>query len=186
MAFETAPTETVNQSKMSAKAMHADHDKSTSTWEPLPKWVIQWLWVSTIVCTWDASFIMTRPHSFPGGSLVWLFYPYKYYITVDQRYMDSENDYVFAQSLLNYVECIVNLIALYMHARKHQGTALTTFTVTVMTWWKTVLYFLMLTDFCTRSKYRQGNSLLTELFLVVIPNGVWLAVPMTLYKVKDD
>lgn len=52
------------------------------------------------------------------------------------------------------------------------------FTVTVMTFWKTVLYFLMFAEPCGDTSYRAGNSPLSEFFLVIIPNGVWLVLPL--------
>ena len=40
----------------------------------LPQWILVWFLVTAVVCTWDASFIMCRPYSLPGGSLAWIWY----------------------------------------------------------------------------------------------------------------
>jgi len=47
-----------------------------------------------------------------------------------------------------------------------------------MTFWKTVLYFLMFTEFCGAGHYRVGNTALQEFFLIIIPNGIWIGVPL--------
>ncbi|KAI8798654.1 hypothetical protein BgiMline_022881 [Biomphalaria glabrata] len=143
-------------------------------------WILAWFYLTAIVCTWDASFIMLRPYSLPGGSLAFLWYLYKYYVPVDQRYGDIKDGYVFAQSLLNYVEVLINIVTIIMHYKASRYTTITAFTVTVMTFWKTVLYFLMFSEFCAGDTYRKGNTALEELLLVVIPNGIWIVVPLAI------
>lgn len=144
----------------------------------LQGWILIWFYVTAIVCTWDATFIMLRPHTLPGGSLAVFWYLYKYYVTVDQRYNDISDPFVFAQSLLNYGEVAFNIITIVMHYRCSRHTATTAFTVSVMTFWKTVLYFLMFSEFCTGGEYRQGNTVLQEIALVVIPNIIWVIMPL--------
>ncbi|CAG5117263.1 unnamed protein product [Candidula unifasciata] len=151
---------------------------STSGKTQLAAWILIWFYITAIICTWDATFIMMRPYSLPGGSLASLWYLYKYYVTVDQRYMDTSDAFVFAQSLLNYVEVVFNIITIYMHYRSSRHTPTLAFTVSVMTMWKTVLYFLMFSELCTGGQYRTGNTFLQELFLVVIPNIIWIVVPL--------
>ena len=63
------------------------------------------------------------------------------------------------------------------HYRQSRHTVPTAFMVSVMTMWKTVLYFLMFTDFCTGSEYRQGNTVVEEIFLMVLPNIIWIFLP---------
>ncbi|GFN83941.1 emopamil-binding protein [Plakobranchus ocellatus] len=145
--------------------------------QQLPRWILIWFLLTAVICTWDASFIVFRPHSLPGRSMAWLWFAYKYYITVDQRYLDTSDAYVYAQSLLNYAEALINIVTIIMHFYQSRHTVATAFMVSVMTMWKTVLYFLMFTDLCTGSQYRQGNTLLEEIFLMVIPNFVWIVVP---------
>ncbi|XP_069130303.1 uncharacterized protein [Argopecten irradians] len=140
----------------------------------MPGWVLLWFYATAVICTWDASFIVFRPHSLPGGKLAYIWYLYKYYVTVDQRYPDLKDDFVFAQSLLNYAEVVLNIIAIIMHYRKSRHTVPLAFTVTVMTFWKTVLYFLM---YVVSDTYRKNNTVMEHIFLFVIPNGFWVAVP---------
>ncbi|GFS00473.1 emopamil-binding protein [Elysia marginata] len=143
----------------------------------LPAWIVAWFYATAVICTWDASFIVCRPYSMPGQSLAWIWYLYKYYVTVDQRYSDIGDAYVYAQSLLNYAEVLLNVIALIMHYRQSKHTVPTAFMVSVMTMWKTVLYFLMFSDLCTGSEYRRGNTLVQEIFILVIPNIFWISLP---------
>jgi len=47
-----------------------------------------------------------------------------------------------------------------------------------MTFWKTVLYIAMFYELAGGKDYREGNSLLEEFVLVLIPNGVWIVLPL--------
>ncbi|XP_059145320.1 uncharacterized protein LOC131932435 [Physella acuta] len=153
----------------------------------LPSWILVWFYATAVICTWDATFIMLRPYTLPGGSLAGFWYLYKYYVSVDQRYKDTKDAYVFAQSLLNYAEVVFNIVTIVMHYAQSRHTATTAFTVSVMTFWKTVLYFLMFSEFCTGGEYRQGNTALEEIALVVIPNVIWVIVPLyVMYSLWDQ
>lgn len=44
----------------------------------LPGWILGWMYTNALICTWDASFIMFRPHSLPGGAYSWIWYFCKY------------------------------------------------------------------------------------------------------------
>lgn len=158
-------------------SLKSTKEKRVSKTHHLPVWIVVWFYITAVICTWDASFIMCRPYSMPGQSMAWIWYFYKYYVTVDQRYSDIGDAYVYAQSLLNYAEVVLNIIAIVMHYRQSKHTIPTAFMVNVMTMWKTVLYFLMFSDLCTGSEYRRGNTLFQEVFIMVIPNIVWIFVP---------
>ena len=69
------------------------------------------------------------------------------------------------------------ILQILQHYRQSKHTVPTAFMVNVMTMWKTVLYFLMFTDFCTGSEYRNGNTVLQEIFIMVIPNIIWIFLP---------
>lgn len=51
------------------------------------------------------------------------------------------------------------------------------FTVSVMTFWKTIMYFLMLAEICGGHNFRKGNEFWEEIFIIAIPNGVWVVLP---------
>ena len=44
----------------------------------LPGWSLGWFYATALICTWDASFILLRPHSLPGGALFSFWKPCKY------------------------------------------------------------------------------------------------------------
>ncbi|XP_052280209.1 uncharacterized protein LOC127877923 isoform X2 [Dreissena polymorpha] len=79
----------------------------------MPPWMVIWFCITAIICTSDASFIVFRPHTLPGGIAHNLFFFYKYYIYTDRRYNDMQDSYVLTQSLMNYVEVILNIVVLY-------------------------------------------------------------------------
>ncbi|KAL4230534.1 hypothetical protein ACF0H5_010916 [Mactra antiquata] len=47
-----------------------------------------------------------------------------------------------------------------------------------MTFWKTVLYIAMFYELAGGKDFRSGNTLLKEIFIVLIPNGVWIVLPL--------
>jgi hypothetical protein len=71
--------------------------------------VILWLLISIPLVLWDASYVLLRPYSMPGGSLHYLWTPYALYGTVDYIYgwpaYKARNGFTAAQSALNLVEC---------------------------------------------------------------------------------
>ncbi|KAH3839005.1 uncharacterized protein LOC127879452 isoform X2 [Dreissena polymorpha] len=153
----------------------------------MPMWMVIWFYATAIICTIDASFIVLRPHTLPGGSLHYLFFFYKYYIHTDQRYNDVSDSYVYTQSLMNYAEVLLNIVTLFYHYRKSNLTKPLAFTVSVMTFWKTVLYIAMFYELAGGKDYRIGNTLLEEMLLVLIPNGIWLLLPgMCIVKLWRD
>lgn len=143
----------------------------------LPSWIVTWFYTTAIICTIDASFIVFRPHTLPGGAFFNFFFPYKWYIYTDQRYGDINDSYVFTQSLMNYAEVFLNVLVLYYHYAGSSKTKPLAYTVSVMTFWKTVLYIAMFYELAGGKDYRRGNSFLEEVFLVLIPNGIWILLP---------
>ncbi|WAQ99651.1 hypothetical protein MAR_024024 [Mya arenaria] len=143
----------------------------------MPGWMVVWFYITAIICTIDASFVVFRPHTLPGGWLHKFFFPYRYYIYTDQRYGDVTDSYVFTQSLMNYAEVILNIITLFYHYQRARATQCLAFTVSVMTFWKTVLYIAMFYELAGGKDYRGGNTLLEEVLLVLIPNGIWIIIP---------
>ncbi|XP_041358250.1 uncharacterized protein LOC121375085 [Gigantopelta aegis] len=143
----------------------------------LPGWVVVWFFVTAIICIYDALFIFLRPHTLPGGKYGHFYYLYKYYIALDKRYQDLKDDYVFTVSLMNVFEVLVNVITIALHYGRHRAVVPLAYTVSVMTLWKTVHYFLMYFEFSGTTQYRAGNPLWDEFLLVVIPNVIWIILP---------
>lgn len=148
----------------------------------LPWWMVVWFYVTALVCTYDASFVVFRPYTLPGGQLWGFFRLYKYYIYTDQRYRDVNDSYSYTQSLMNYAEVIINIVTLVYHYKNRAETKALAFTVCVMTFWKTVLYIAMFYELAGGQNFREGNTLLQEIFLVLIPNGVWIVLPLICMK----
>ncbi|MCJ1478275.1 hypothetical protein MMC13_006952 [Lambiella insularis] len=70
-----------------------------------------WLVISVPLVVWDASYVLLRPYSMPGGSLHWpVWVPYKLYGEVDHVYgfqaMEAKNGFTAGQTMLNVVETI--------------------------------------------------------------------------------
>ena len=62
-------------------------------------------------------------------------------------------------------------------SRKQSGLILA-LVVSVMAFWKTVLYMIQYTPYCKDSKTNLDHLKLSELlFFFIIPSGVWLVVP---------
>ncbi|XP_077870497.1 uncharacterized protein LOC144364063 [Saccoglossus kowalevskii] len=143
----------------------------------LPGWMKFWFLSSAVIQAWDASFIFLRPHSLPGGKFHTLWKPYSLYIDIDLRYKDMDDSFGLAQSLLNYGEVVLLLVALFMNYRNHACTLVTSFTVCTMTFWKTTLYFTMYLPFIGDPSMIGTSDSFKQLFLFYLPNGVWLLVP---------
>lgn len=150
-----------------------------------------WLLVSLPLVTWDAAYVLLRPHSMPGGFLhspLWV--PYALYGEVDHVYgfkaWNAGDGFNGAQSSLNVMETLLYLayVLIWYRNKDARGTVrgpkaaravVLAYTAAVMTVSKTVLYWL--------NEYYSGfdnighNSALRLVFLWIIPNGAWLIVP---------
>ena len=138
-----------------------------------PRWIAVWLLISSLICSWDASFVFSRPHSFDNP--IWA--PYKDYIRVDKLYGKLDNDFVWSQSVLNVLEICINLLALnFLSSRQFKKAAVTGLVVCAMTSSKTILYHVM--EMSSHGANTNQNDWPTFLTLYVFPHGVWIWVPM--------
>ena len=151
----------------------------------LATWAYLWIFLSSIVVIWDASYILLRPLSMYKGSLYMLFMPYSKYITVDKLYGDINNPFVKAQSIMNIMECVVNYIGLYVyHIQYKRGnrrnvterTGLVILLCSVSaTLAKTLLYGIH--DMYHTPSNTAHNNYIDWIFVYIIPNGLWIVVP---------
>jgi len=81
----------------------------------IPKFVTIWIIIASILVTWDAAFVLSRPHSMAGGHLFWLFQPYAKYISVDLLYGNMQNSFVVAQAWLNIFEILGGVLSLIIY-----------------------------------------------------------------------
>ena len=84
-----------------------------------PVWIARWLALSSLIVTWDASFVLLRPWSV--GHPLW--HPYTQYVQIDKLYGDMSDNFVYAQSLVNLVENCLNLSALRLLRKGHTRMA---------------------------------------------------------------
>ncbi|XP_072039839.1 uncharacterized protein [Amphiura filiformis] len=143
----------------------------------LPTWLTVWLTVAVVVVIWDASMVLLRPHTLPGGKLNWLYFPYNLYITIDLRYGDMEDSFGIAQAWLNVVEIFIGIGALIMNYLRKPSTLLVTLVVCTMTFWKTVLFLLMYTKLANGEDELGTDDPILLIFCFMIPNGVWILFP---------
>ena len=149
----------------------------------MPRWATAWAIIGSFVCLWDATYIVTRPRSMEKGDLFHIFFPYVKYVTLDPLYGNLQNAFVIAQSWMNYVEVSLTLssVFLYHAAGQRNLSCFILLVASVMTWSKTVLYFVH--DYFERSLHPQDLSIQIPiweyLFLFIIPSSIWLLLPFS-------
>ena len=110
----------------------------------LSSWMIIWLFITIIICSLDAGFVINRPESFKWS----IYKPYtNIYMNIDKGYGLIYDGFVIAQSYCNLFENVLCIAALLAHfTKKHTLSVFITYSVTLMTFWKTVIYLLV--DVC--------------------------------------
>jgi len=147
----------------------------------MPRWATAWAVIGSLICIWDATYVLTRPRSMANGDLFHIFFPYAKYITVDPLYGNLKNAFVIAESYMNYVEVTLTLLSviLYHFASRRNLGCLLLLIASVMTWSKTVLYFVH--DPFERSLHPQKLPIKIErweyIFLFIIPSSIWIILP---------
>lgn len=159
----------------------ADADRSTPALR-LPRWVLVWLVVTACIQTYDALYELLGPLSHAGGRLAGLWPGHVFYSRFDHRYAGFDA-FGSAQSWANLLEVAVVVAALVLRSR-FSGVVLALL-VSVATFWKTVLYFLVEISSgleMTRQSLEQGD-LAGFLMVAVLPNLVWIVVPLVVVVV---
>jgi hypothetical protein len=147
----------------------------------MPRWATAWAVIGSIVCIWDATYVLTRPRSMAKGDLFHMYTPYAKYITLDPLYGNLKNAFVVAQSWMNLVEVALAFIAIFLYhvAGRRNGGCLLLLIASVMTWSKTVLYFVH--DNFERPLHPQKSSIdiptWEYVFLFIVPSLVWVVFP---------
>ncbi|KAF8153995.1 hypothetical protein B0H34DRAFT_719956 [Crassisporium funariophilum] len=144
-------------------------------------WISLWFLLTVPVIAWDVGYCFMRPRSMKGGDLHWIWKPYELYQEVDYIYgmpsLLSGNGFTNAQSLLNVIETLMNITYLYLaHIAKWPPATIVGFGAALMTLSKTVLYWAQeyYCGFCAVGH----NSAKDLFFLWIIPNGLWIVVPI--------
>lgn len=144
----------------------------------LPRWILVWLCVGYAIIAWDVAFVLLRPASLPDGSLgaLWAI-PYARYIAVDHSYADLANPFIWAQAIMSLFELALVLVALGAVSRRQRGRAhLLAFCASALTAAKTSLILLVeaLSGFANIGH----NAPLDAVLLYLLPNAVWIVVPL--------
>ena len=148
----------------------------------MPRWATTWAIVGSMVCLWDATYVLLRPRTMATGDLFDFYLPYAKYITVDPLYANLQNAFVLAQSWMNLLEIAMTLtsVLLYHLLARRNLACVVLLIASVMTWSKTVLYFIH--DHFHRPLHPQHPSIdiamVEHLFLFVIPSLIWIVFPL--------
>lgn len=143
----------------------------------MPLWVIVWLSISAVIQTYDACYELLGPISHAGGPLAGFWPGHVFYASFDHRY-GTFDAFGSAQSWANLIEVIFIVWALF-HAKKWSGVVVALI-VTVATFWKTVIYFLVEISSgleMTRQSLERGD-LVGFLMVAVLPNLFWIVLPL--------
>lgn len=142
----------------------------------LPRWACRWLLISSIIQAYDALFVLTKPLSDVGGPLGFLWPGHHLYATYDERYA-AYDAFCTAQSWCNLFEVVVMVWVLFN--RRTLAGAVGALIVTVATFWKTVLYFMV--EICGRMAFTKhvldAGDVKGFLGIIIVPNSVWLVMP---------
>ncbi|XP_065885355.1 uncharacterized protein [Dysidea avara] len=144
------------------------------------RWPVVWFLLSGLLVIWDCCFVLLRPHSLPKGRFHHFFVPYVLYYEVDKAYADIENEFVWGQSWLNVVEVCLQFLTIYLIFARSSKAVLVGFLVSVLTFWKTVLYMIQYTEICNGGDRLSHVDIGNAILFFVIPNGFWLVFPFIL------
>ncbi|OJD25697.1 hypothetical protein ACJ73_02928 [Blastomyces percursus] len=191
---------------------HAEKDQNgyvvAREWRHTPSVIVTlWLCISVPVVLWDASYVLLRPHSMPGGSLHYIWSPYALYGTIDYIYgwpsWNNRNGFTGAQSLMNLVETASYLFYLFVlfnygtasnHKDKNKSKSASFFDSRRSIGGKLGAIALLvafsasvmtvsktvlygLNEACSGFDNVRHNSFWILIFLWIIPNGLWIVFP---------
>ena len=136
-----------------------------------------WFVITAAIQTYDACYELLGPISHKGGPLAWFWPGHVFYSSFDHRYAGFDA-FGSAQSWANLLEVLV-LIWVFFHVKRWSGVVVGLI-VTVATFWKTVIYFLVEASSgleMTRQSLERGD-LVGFLMVAILPNLVWIVVPL--------
>ena len=143
----------------------------------LPRWVVVWFVITAIIQTYDACYELLGAISHKGGPMAWLWPGHVFYSSFDHRYAGFDA-FGSAQSWANLIEVVALIWVLFL-AKRWSGVVVGLI-VTVATFWKTVIYFLVEASSgleMTRQSIERGD-VVGFLMVAILPNLVWIVVPL--------
>ncbi|KAJ3917458.1 hypothetical protein F5877DRAFT_44629 [Lentinula edodes] len=158
-------------------------------------WISIWFLLTTPVILWDVGYCFMRPRSMVGGDLHWIWEPYGIYqnVSLSDCYilygipaLEEVTGFTNAQSFMNIIETILNVVYLYLaHVSSWPAATLIGFGSASLTLSKTMLYWAQ-EYFCGYCATGQ-NDLRTLVVYWIIPNGLWLLFPsLIIYTLGKD
>eukprot|EP01080_Neovahlkampfia_damariscottae_P010085 gene10085-2507_t len=148
----------------------------------LPKWVLLWFLITIFACAYDSAFLILRPRSLEGGDLFKYFSFYtSHYGVADPKYLDMTSGFVFGQCIMNIAEITLALLSFLLHMiGSYKHSLLLGLISSVMTWSKTVLYFLM--DYFDATLGGQKTFHMIEpihyfIYYYLCLAGPWIVIP---------
>jgi hypothetical protein len=110
----------------------------------VPKAVLFWVFLSNVIVIIDAFFVINRPETLKGGKYYSFFYLYENYYKFDTLYQMNDDSFVVIQSWLNVCEALISFIGVFLCFSacqiKNSIGAILCFVVSVMVFWKTVIF----------------------------------------------
>ncbi|EPY24526.1 hypothetical protein STCU_07136 [Strigomonas culicis] len=111
-------------------------------------------------------------------------FPFNYWLIYekyDRRYAPNDDAFVVAQSYMNMIEVVLGLVTLALSlVGEHSCSIKLAFTVALMTFYKTVLYFLM--DVVEGGIYTHHNTQQEQFLYVILPSSFWILIPGIIMK----
>ena len=139
---------------------------------------IFWFVASAATVCIDLSFVLGRPWTLTAKGIPWEWW--QLYATHDRRYGDLNDGWVVVQSYLNVVEVVMQLAAVVLSFAGVRTIAnKVAVTVAVMTFYKTVIYFLI--EVFEDYRFTKHNSPKDLWLMVIIPSGVWLLMSLVVF-----
>ncbi|GAA2004651.1 hypothetical protein GCM10009739_14410 [Microbacterium ulmi] len=135
-----------------------------------------WLTISAIIQTYDALYVLLGPVSHAGGPLAGMWPGHVFYSSFDHRYAGFDA-FGSAQSWANLVE-VIAIVWVLVHRRRWSGVVVGLI-VSVATFWKTVIYFLVEASSgleMTRQSLERGD-IVGFLMVALLPNLFWIVIP---------
>ncbi|KAF7303845.1 hypothetical protein MIND_00614400 [Mycena indigotica] len=159
-------------------------------------WITAWFLLTAPIIAWDVGYCFfttsvyggKHPHtnltgveSGQGGDLHWIWKPYSIYQRVDLVYgveaLERGDGFTNAQSLLNVIETLLNVLYVYLaHVKAWPPASLVGLSAATMTLSKTVLYWVQ-EYFCNYCAVGH-NTMYDAIVYWIIPNGFWIVVPI--------
>lgn len=144
----------------------------------VPKPILLWIFVSSVIVCFDAFFVLNRPDTLKGGKYYGIFQLYENYYRFDTLYNMNDDLFVVIQSWLNIAEAVISLFAILMCLAKCPGKkligAFMCLIVSAMIFWKTVIFVWYDHSWLTEDA---RNFCSESIMYYYIPSSFWIVMP---------